>query len=211
MKLSCIKQLVNPFLMTMMIHLSRLLGYSCWQSFLSRFMRVLEPFFQLLASALYWQSYIFGCIIEDAGCRTSGVCYVLFLLVFMSLGVTYVIFLHRRNSVSFKFWINSVYRPCGPVQIFCCLVCRHLFMAWEIFCVGRGFIYMNPGWQMIRRCEIFFFPPIIFTFSLNRHQWFGPIRMSSIFSVDCSHLEEWDGSEIGFLFIFLLVVKNGFH
>jgi len=54
---------------------------------------------------------------EDAGCRTSGVCYVLFLLVFMSLGVTYVIFLHRRNSVSFKFWINSVYRPCGPVQI----------------------------------------------------------------------------------------------
>ena len=70
---------------------------------------------------------------------------------------------------------------------------------------------MDPGWEMIRRCEIFFFPPIIFTFSLNRHQWFGPIRMSSIFSVDCSHLEEWDGSEIGFLFIFLLVVKNGFH
>ena len=72
---------------------------------------------------------------------------------------------------------------------------------------------MDPGWEMIRRCEIFFFffPPIIFTFSLNRHQWFGPIRMSSIFSVDFSHLEEWDGSEIGFLFIFSLVVKNGFH
>lgn len=102
MRLSCSKQLVNPFLMMMMIHLSRLLGVFLLAEFLIQIYESPWAILPIAPSALCWQSYIFGCIILTMPGVVQVVCAMsLFLLVFMSLGVTHVMFLHRRNSVSF--------------------------------------------------------------------------------------------------------------
>ena len=48
-------------------------------------MRVLQPFFQLLASALYWQSYIFGCIILRMPGVVPVVCAMFCFYLFLCL------------------------------------------------------------------------------------------------------------------------------
>lgn len=171
MKLSCIKQLVNPFLMTMMIHLSRLLGYSCWQSFLSRFMRVLEPFFQLLASALYWQSYIFGCIILTMPGVVPVVCAMFCFYLFLCLWELHMWYFYIEEI---QFLLSF-----GLIQFIAHVARFRSFVAlfaatslWpEIFfvLVGGSFIWIQVG-KWFADVRFFFFSPINFTFSLNRYQ-----------------------------------------
>lgn len=144
MRLSCSKQLVNPFLMMMMIHLSRLLGVFLLAEFLIRIYESLSHSSNcticFMLTIIYFWLYHF----DDAGCCTSGVCYVFVFTCFYVFGsYTCDVSTQKKFSVFLSFGLIQFIAHVARFRSFVALFAatsswpeKYFVSAWGSYCMA---------------------------------------------------------------------------